>query len=64
MNMRAGGGSSHGMSEGNKRDADASQIAHQCLSLDTIGAYRDVYRVAVIEAQVIVHRGLPVGAYG
>ena len=58
MNMRAGSRTWHGVSKGDKWYPCLAQVTQQGLSFSTVGMKRHIYRIAVIEAQAVVRRGL------
>lgn len=62
MDVRSGGRAGYRMAKGYERNALRSQIAHQRLSLRAVRLYCDINGVAMIEAELIVHRSLTVRA--
>ena len=64
VNVGAGRRAAHGSAEGDERQAGLAQPVHHRAAFRGIGMDRDVDRVAMIEAELVVHRRLAVGAHG
>src|ERR1041384_7333937 len=64
MNMSSCGGASERAAKGDEGDPLGTQIIHHGSALGAIRMKRDIYRLAVIEAELVVRRGLTESTHG
>ena len=64
MDVGAGRGAADGAAKRDEGQARAAQPVHHRATFGGVGMNREIDRVAVIEAEPVVDRGLAVGAHG
>src|SRR5437867_9492639 len=64
MNMSARSGASERAAKGDERDTLRAQVIHHGAAFSAIRMKRDIYRLAVIEAELVVRRSLTESAHG
>ena len=62
MDVRACGRARDRLAKSYERDSCAAQVRHHGLAFGAVGMHGDIYRVAMIKTQPVMHSRLPVGA--
>ena len=62
VNVSARGRARHGLAESYEWDARAAEVGHYRLAFDAVRVHGDVNRIAVIEAEPVMHLCLAQGA--